>query len=157
MNLCKPNYGCLICTTVISETGYCQIEVPVPVGLGMSLNLARKEWRWYETSFTWDLCEAINNLTYSSPSEHGQTMDTTSTANGSVCYNSQHGIAGRTPVPHHEEELEQTPLVRAVTTYLCYMVLTFWGYIADFMRRIGLKSDGAISIIKDVRLTVFVR
>ena len=53
-------------------------------------------------------------------------------------------------MPQPEESLEQAPLSRSVTTYICYLLLIFWGYVADFTRKIGLKVDGANSMIQDV-------
>ncbi|KAL5463711.1 hypothetical protein EMCRGX_G032636 [Ephydatia muelleri] len=37
---------------------------------------------------------------------------------------------------------EETPLERAVFTYISYAILIFFGYIADFLRKIRLKSEG---------------
>ena len=76
-------------------------------------------------------------------------------SNGSSSSNrwSPDGLKGRTPVPYQEETLEQAPIFRSVSTYICYMLLIFWGYVADFMRKIGLKVDGANRIIQDVSTT----
>ena len=40
------------------------------------------------------------------------------------------------------EIFEETPLERAVFTYISYAILIFFGYIADFLRKVGLKSEG---------------
>ena len=63
---------------------------------------------------------------------------------------SPNGLVGRMPVPYPKEALEQAPIFRSVSTYICYLMLIFWGYIADFMRKIGLKVDGANRMIQDV-------
>lgn len=71
-------------------------------------------------------------------------------------FSSPDGLTGRTPVENPEELLEQAPLIKSVTTYICYLMLIFWGYIADFTRKIGLKVDGANSMMQDVRDVVHV-
>ena len=50
----------------------------------------------------------------------------------------------------HEEVTDIVPLQRAITTYISYAIMIFWGYIWDTLRRVGLMNDmqGAV---KDVR------
>ncbi|XP_035234145.1 serine palmitoyltransferase 2-like isoform X2 [Stegodyphus dumicola] len=36
-----------------------------------------------------------------------------------------------------KEEFEETPLIIALSVYFCYLVLTFFGHIRDFVRRLG--------------------
>ena len=54
---------------------------------------------------------------------------------------------------------EETPLERAVFTYISYAVLIFFGYIADFLRKIGLKSEGpyGAALKKDVSSSLIMR
>lgn len=54
---------------------------------------------------------------------------------------------------------EETPLERAVFTYISYAVLIFFGYISDFLRKIGLKSEGPfrVPLKKDVSIPLIVR
>lgn len=40
-----------------------------------------------------------------------------------------------------KEEFEETPLVIALTVYLCYAVLMIFGHLRDFMRNIGLEKN----------------
>ncbi|XP_054714181.1 serine palmitoyltransferase 2-like [Uloborus diversus] len=40
-----------------------------------------------------------------------------------------------------KEEFEDTPLVIALTVYLCYAVLLIFGHLRDFMRKVGLEKS----------------
>lgn len=40
-----------------------------------------------------------------------------------------------------KEEFEETPLLIALTIYLCYAILNIFGYLRDFMRRTGLEKN----------------
>lgn len=53
-----------------------------------------------------------------------------------------------------KETFDETPLERAVFTYISYAVLIFFGYVADFLRKIGLKSEGpyGAALKKDVSI-----
>lgn len=42
-----------------------------------------------------------------------------------------------------KESFEETPLVIAILTYLCYGILVLTGHIRDFLRNTGLESDKA--------------
>ena len=43
---------------------------------------------------------------------------------------------------HPKEVFDDPPLVRAVLTYVSYLVLYVVSLVSDFLRRIGLKSTG---------------
>ncbi len=45
---------------------------------------------------------------------------------------------------YEEEMFEETPLIQAIYTYICYAVLNIFGWIRDFMRNTGIeKRKGA--------------
>lgn len=43
-----------------------------------------------------------------------------------------------------KEEFEETPFVLALTVYFCYIVLTVFGHIRDFVRRLGFGKSSAV-------------
>ena len=50
-----------------------------------------------------------------------------------------------------KESFDEVPLNKAISTYISYAILILWGYISDFLRRIGVKNDGlGKSTCKDV-------
>lgn len=49
-----------------------------------------------------------------------------------------------------KETFEEVPLDRAILTYISYGILILWGYINDFLRRIGIKNDGFGDTCKNV-------
>lgn len=52
-----------------------------------------------------------------------------------------------------KEEFEETPLSLALTVYFCYLVLTVFGHIRDFVRRLGFgKSSEVKEKNRQVRL-----
>jgi serine palmitoyltransferase len=57
-----------------------------------------------------------------------------SALNGSAVSNS--------PQPVLDESFHEIPLLEAIGTYISYSLLIFWGYISDFLRKIGIKNDG---------------
>ena len=40
----------------------------------------------------------------------------------------------------NREEYEETPLLQAIFTYICYIVLNIFGYLRDFMRQTGIEN-----------------
>lgn len=49
-----------------------------------------------------------------------------------------------------KEQFDPPPLMAAVATYISYALIMIFGYIADILRRLGLKSDRDMVNIKDV-------
>ena len=55
------------------------------------------------------------------------------------------------PKSSPKESFDEVPLDKAISTYISYAILIFWGYISDLLRRIGVKNDGlGRSTCKDV-------
>ena len=52
-----------------------------------------------------------------------------------------------------QQKVDEIPLAKAVLTYLQYAILIFWGYISDFLRFAGLKTDYK-GFGKDVRYSM---
>lgn len=63
------------------------------------------------------------------------------------CYNrnfnsNQKNTKSKKPqrIEYEDEMFEETPLVQAIYTYVCYAVLNIFGWIRDFMRNSGIES-----------------
>ena len=50
-----------------------------------------------------------------------------------------------------KESFPPPPLFDAVCTYISYGLVIIFGHIADFMRRLGLRSDAKLVFYRDVR------
>lgn len=53
---------------------------------------------------------------------------------------------------HPKESFEEVPLRKAVLTYIQYGIAIFWGYVNDWLRKIGLRTD--VSLKDDVSSVV---
>jgi len=57
---------------------------------------------------------------------------------------SNHKKKKTTKKEYEDEMFEETPLIQAVYTYICYAVLNIFGWLRDFLRRTGIeKRQGA--------------
>jgi hypothetical protein len=46
---------------------------------------------------------------------------------------------------YSDETFEETPMIQAIYTYICYAVLNIFGWLRDFLRRSGIeKRKGAV-------------
>lgn len=60
------------------------------------------------------------------------------------------------PIEYEYEMFEETPLIQAIYTYICYAVLNIFGWIRDFMRNSGIeRRKGAKDPNPPVRLNFF--
>lgn len=59
-------------------------------------------------------------------------------------------------IEYEDEMFEETPLIQAIYTYICYAVLNIFGWIRDFMRNSGIeRRKGAKDPNPPVRLHFF--
>ena len=54
-----------------------------------------------------------------------------------------------------KETFEPPPLLRAVTTYVGYLILYVVSLVSDFLRRVGLKKTGHVEVTKKEVQTIY--
>jgi serine palmitoyltransferase len=85
------------------------------------------------------------NLTVTTQHANGTVNNKKSTYNTSFNKSLKNGSKNKKSKNENEDEMfEETPLIQAIYTYICYAVLNIFGWLRDFMRRTGLeKRQGA--------------
>ncbi len=64
---------------------------------------------------------------------------------------------GHNKIEYEDEMFEETPLIQAIYTYICYAVLNLFGWMRDFMRDTGIeKRKGAVDPNSSVFNSIFI-